>query len=34
MSQRTEFSKDFSKNKQRIDELLQMIKALICCTGW
>ena len=25
MSQRTEFSKDFSKNKQRIDELLQML---------
>ena len=27
MSQRTEFSKDFSKNKQRIDELLQIDKS-------
>ncbi len=24
MSQRTEFSKDFSKNKQRIEELLKI----------
>ena len=27
MSQRTEFSRDFSKNKQRIDELLQIDKS-------